>query len=113
VISASIQPLRAKKRIANPKVDIYQGDLTRLCHQAIVREKILWYQLDRTNHSYFQELIGTLRWAIELRRIDIMVEVSILSTHLAIPRSGHLDQAIHIFAYLPVYNKNRFLLLSD
>ena len=27
-----------------------------------------------TDHTYFQELIGILRWAIELGRIDIMIE---------------------------------------
>ena len=33
----------------------------------------------------FQEIIGILRWAVELGRIDIMVELSILSSHLANP----------------------------
>jgi hypothetical protein len=55
-------------------------------------------QLEGTDHTYFQELIGILKWASELGRIDIMVEVSMLSTHLPMPRNGHLEQAIHIFA---------------
>ena len=49
---------------------------------------------------YFQELIGVLRWAIELGRVDILLEVSLLSTHLALPRVGHLQQVYHIFGYL-------------
>jgi len=49
---------------------------------------------------YYQELIGVLRWALELGRIDIAMEVSMLSTHLAMPREGHLQQAYHIFGYL-------------
>jgi hypothetical protein len=49
---------------------------------------------------YYQELIGILRWAIELGRIDIIMEVSMLSTHLALPREGHLQQVYHIFAFL-------------
>jgi hypothetical protein len=49
---------------------------------------------------YFQELIGILRWAAEIGRIDIVIEVSMLSTHLAMPREGHLQQAYHIFGYL-------------
>lgn len=57
-------------------------------------------ELQGADHTYFQELIGILRWAIELGRIDIMIEVSMLSVHLANPRAGHLEQAIHIFAYL-------------
>jgi hypothetical protein len=53
-------------------------------------------ELQGTEHTYFQELIGILRWAIELGRVDIMVEVSMFSTYLAMPRVGHLEQAIHI-----------------
>ena len=54
---------------------------------------------------YYQELIGVLRWAIELGRIDIAIEVSMLSTHLAMPREGHLQAAYHVFAYLKVKPK--------
>lgn len=50
--------------------------------------------------QYFQELIGILRWATEIGRVDILFEVSILSQHQAMPRRNHLEQAIHIFAYL-------------
>ncbi|KAI2497398.1 Reverse transcriptase (RNA-dependent DNA polymerase) [Fragilaria crotonensis] len=38
----------------------------------------------------FLQLIGILRWAIELGRIDIFVEVSQISQHQAIPRKRHL-----------------------
>jgi hypothetical protein len=31
---------------------------------------------------YYQELIGVLRWAVELGQIDLAMEVSMLSTHL-------------------------------
>ena len=41
--------------------------------------------------NYYQNLIGVLRWAVELGRIDIHVEVALLSSHLAMPRKGHLD----------------------
>jgi hypothetical protein len=49
---------------------------------------------------YYQELIGVMQWAIELGRVDIATEVSLLSSHLALPRAGHLQQAYHIFGYL-------------
>jgi hypothetical protein len=49
---------------------------------------------------YFQELIGVLHWSIELGQIDIATEVSMLSTHLAMPCEGHLQQVYHIFAFL-------------
>jgi hypothetical protein len=50
--------------------------------------------------QYFQELIGILRWACELGRVDIATEISLLSSHLALPRVGHLQQVYHIFGYL-------------
>jgi hypothetical protein len=45
-------------------------------------------------------LIGILRWAIELGRLDLFVEVSQLSQHQALPRRSHLEALYHIFAYL-------------
>ena len=37
---------------------------------------------------------------MELGRIDIAIEVSMLSSHLALPREGHLNAVCHIFGYL-------------
>ena len=54
-------------------------------------------ELDATGTRLYQELIGVLRWAIELGRVDILLEVSLLSSHLALPRVGHLEQVYHIF----------------
>lgn len=56
--------------------------------------------LNSADITFFQELIGMLRWAIEIGRVDIYHEVSILSTYQAAPRLGHLEQLIHIFSYL-------------
>ena len=57
-------------------------------------------ELDAEGTRYFQELIGILRWAIELGRVDMLLEVALLSSHLALPRTGHLQQLYHIFGYL-------------
>jgi hypothetical protein len=57
-------------------------------------------ELNADGTRYFQELIGILRWAIELGRIDIAMETSMLSSHLALPREGHLQQVYNIFAFL-------------
>ena len=48
----------------------------------------------------YQELIGILQWAVELGRVDILMETSMMSTHLAMPRWGHLEQVHHISGYL-------------
>jgi len=37
---------------------------------------------------------------MELGRIDIYIDVSLLSSFLAEPRIGHLEQVLHIFSYL-------------
>ena len=57
-------------------------------------------ELDSNGITMYQELIGELRWAIELGRVDILHEISILSTYQASPRQGHLEQLLHIFAFL-------------
>ncbi len=57
-------------------------------------------ELALEGHRYFQEIIGVLRWAVELGRIDILLETSLLSAFLASPREGHLEAAYHIFGYL-------------
>jgi len=57
-------------------------------------------ELNATDAAYFQSLIGVLRWMVELGRIDICCEVSMMSSHLALPREGHLQQLYHMFAYL-------------
>jgi hypothetical protein len=57
-------------------------------------------ELESTDASYFHSLIGVLRWMVELGRVDICIEVSMMSSHLALPREGHLKEVLHIFAYL-------------
>ena len=48
----------------------------------------------------YVQLIGILRSAIEIDRIDIITEVTVLSQHQCNPREGHLDAAYGIFRYL-------------
>jgi hypothetical protein len=57
--------------------------------------------------QYYQELIGVLRWAVEIGRVDILLETSLLSSYLAMPREGHLEQAHHIFGYLKSHPKRK------
>ena len=64
-------------------------------------------ELKLGGHRYFQELIGVLRWGIEIGRLDILLEVSMLSSYLACPREGHLEAAFHIFGYLKHHNKRK------
>jgi hypothetical protein len=59
--------------------------------------------------SYYQSLIGVLRWIVELGRIDICLECSMLSSRLAPPREGHLHQVFHIFAHQRKYHNLELL----
>jgi hypothetical protein len=56
--------------------------------------------LDPECSSFYQHLIGVTRWMVELGRVDIATEISLLSSHLAYPREGHLDAALHVMGYL-------------
>ena len=55
----------------------------------------------------YQELIGILRWAVETGKVDILLEVSLLSSHLALPRVGHLQSVYRIFGYLKQVPKRK------
>ena len=46
--------------------------------------------------SRYLQLIGICRWAIELGRIEIFLEVSLLSAYQASPRIGHLKTLYYV-----------------
>ncbi len=56
--------------------------------------------LDPDRASYFQSIIGVMRWMCKIGCIDIATEVSLLSSHLAYPRERHLDAALHVMGNL-------------
>ena len=60
-------------------------------------------ELDDAMISRFQQLIGILRWAMELGCMDVCLKLSVLSQHFASPRQGHLENAHHLFACLKAY----------
>jgi hypothetical protein len=49
---------------------------------------------------YDQSQIGVLRLMVELGSIHMMTEVSMLASHLDMPREGHLEAIFHIYANL-------------
>ena len=51
-------------------------------------------------HHNTNSLIFILRWIVEIGRIDITSEISMLSSHLVLPRKGHLEEVFHVFSYL-------------
>jgi Reverse transcriptase (RNA-dependent DNA polymerase) len=58
---------------------------------------------------YFQQQIGVLRWLVELGRIDIAAEVSMLASYTVAPRRGHFDTVLHIFTYLSQHSRSKLV----
>ncbi len=61
--------------------------------------------------TYYMSQIGVLRWMVELGRVDIITEVSMLASQLACPRDGHLEAVYRIFVYLG--NKHNSRMVFD
>jgi hypothetical protein len=65
--------------------------------------------LDPECSSFYQHLIGVMEWMMELGRIDIANEISMLSSYLACPREGHLENALHVMGYLQLKHNSQII----
>jgi hypothetical protein len=61
-------------------------------------------ELNNKDATCYYSLIGVLWWIVKLGQADINVEVSMMSSHLALLRVGHLKELFHIFAYLKAHH---------
>ena len=68
-------------------------------------------ELPPEDHQFYQELIGMLQWAIEIGRVNVLHETSLMSQYQASPREGHLQQVLNIFAFLK--NRPKLTLYMD
>ena len=68
-------------------------------------------ECDAKHVSRFQQLIGVLRWAVQLGSIDIQVEVPLLSQYQAFPKEVHLEALYLIFHFLS--NNPKKILVMD
>jgi hypothetical protein len=48
--------------------------------------------------NFYQSQVGVLRWIIEMDRLDISTEVSMLAAHMAVSREWQLTPLILVFA---------------
>jgi hypothetical protein len=64
-------------------------------------------ELDPTRANLYQSQIGILLCCVELGRIDIITEVSMLSSQLFLPHEGHLEAVFHVFSYLGLHHNAR------
>lgn len=58
----------------------------------------------------YQNIIGMLRWILELGRIDILLKTSLMLSFMASPRIGQLHQLVHIFHYLKNHDSSWLLM---
>ena len=63
-------------------------------------ETDMTYPLEPDQASYYQTMIGVMRRMVEIVKIDIATECSLLSSHLAYPHEGHFECALHMMGYL-------------
>jgi hypothetical protein len=64
-------------------------------------------ELDSIKANFYQSQIGILYWCVELGRIEIITEVSVLSTNLFLRHEGHLEAVFHVFAYMGLHHNAR------
>ena len=55
----------------------------------------------------YQEMTGQLRWSMGI--CHILLEVALMSQHMALPRECHMKELLHIFGYLKENKKLRIL----
>ncbi len=90
----------SKKYVEENLLKLYE--LTRLVLNPFPTD--YWPELDTSpellpkHTSNYQSLLGIYLWMIELGRIDIPIEVSMLLSH------GHLETALHIMLYLSLHH---------
>ena len=62
-----------------------------------------------TEAAYYTFMIGMMSWVVEIGRLDIYLECSMMSSHLSLPQEGHIHQVFHLFAYLKKYNNTEMV----
>ena len=106
----------ATEAIRNVKIWLEERDMILKTRVAGVLPSGYRPELDTSSYcdqewqSFFQPQIGVLRWLVELGRIDITTEVSILAAKLAGPREGHVHALLHVFTYINQYDRSRLVL---
>ena len=70
-------------------------------------------ELNAYRIQIYQDLIWILRWAVEVGRVDILLEVSLLLSHLALLRAGPIQAVYIVFVYLKQVPKRRLYFERD
>ena len=110
---SSSQYVQAAIRNVEEKLKEQGLSLPKRCTSPISREYRpeinITSELDVKEAAYYQSLIGILRWIVELGRVDITTEVSMLASCMVLPRKGQLEQLYHIFGYLKLNHNSEMV----
>jgi hypothetical protein len=75
-------------------------------------DSTLYCDDDKGHYYSYQQQIGVLRWLVELGRIDIAAETSMLTSYTVAPCRGQFDTMLHVFAYLSHHPRSK-LVFND
>ena len=56
--------------------------------------------LEHDLSSWYQTLIGMLRWMVEIGRLDIITELLMMASQMPMHREGQLEAVLHVFEFL-------------
>jgi hypothetical protein len=65
--------------------------------------------LDHSEAKWYQSQVGVLHWMVKLGHLDIITEVSLLASHSALPREGHLDAMYHLYVHIKKKHNSRMV----
>ena len=65
--------------------------------------------MDEKEAAFYQLSILIIRWMVEIGLLDIYMEVSVMSSFSEMPREGHFQQLLHLFAYLKIHHKSQIV----
>jgi hypothetical protein len=66
-------------------------------------------ELGPVDVAYYMSLVGILCWIVEIGRVNVCLECSMMSSHMAMPREGHMYQLFQIFVYLKKYHNTEMV----
>ena len=65
--------------------------------------------LDERGAAFYQSLIGIFLWMVEIGCLGIFMDVSAMSSFIAMPIEGYFQQLMQLFAYLKIHHKARIV----
>ena len=109
---ANVYQKYVKATVINLKATLFKRDMRlTTSHYPMIKNyhpsEDISNKLNTLGVQVYQELIGELLWAVEKGRVKYFLEVALLSLHLALPQSGHLQAVYQIFLYLKQVPKRK------